>query len=131
MHLSLSGRSQWHHRTVNTRTPETYRDVAEAAWSWVLAQVRWDDGPWIPGSVTTPAATDIPADRDGMHSGIGGLAHVLAEIRLARPWTAPEQDLADGIAQRIRSRIARETDATYFDGLVSMIGISFFWLASS
>ncbi len=107
MHVSLSGRSQWHHRTVNTRTPETYRDVAEAAWSWVLAQVRWDDGPWIPGSVTTPATTDIPADRDGMHSGIGGLAHVLAEIRLARPWTAPEQDLADGIAQRIRSRIAQ------------------------
>jgi len=107
---------------VNTRTPETYRDVAETAWSWVLAQVRWDDGPWIPGSVTTPAATEIPADRDGMHSGIGGLAHVLAEIRLARPWTAPEQDLADGIAQRIRSRIAQETDVTYFDGLVSMIG---------
>ena len=41
-----------------------------------------------PWSVTSPAATELPADRDGMHSGVGGLAHVLAEIRLARPWTA-------------------------------------------
>ena len=33
---------------------ETYSSVAEAAWRWVLDQVRWDDGPWIPASVTVP-----------------------------------------------------------------------------
>jgi hypothetical protein len=108
---------------MSARPSETYRDVADAAWRWVLAQVRWEDGPWIPGSVTTPPSTEIPADRDGMHSGVGGLAHVLAEIRLARPWTAQEQDLADGIAQRTRRGIPTETDATYFDGLVSAIGV--------
>ena len=59
--------------------------VADAAWRWVLDQVRWQDGPWIPGSVAIPDVTDAPWDRDGMHSGVGGLAHVLAEIRAARP----------------------------------------------
>jgi hypothetical protein len=108
---------------VTSQAPETYRSVAEAAWRWVLAQVRWDDGPWIPGSVTAPATTDIPTDRDGMHSGVGGLAHVLAEIRLARRWTAEEQDLADAIAQRVRDGISGETDATFFDGLISAIGV--------
>lgn len=104
-------------------TPETYAATAEAAWRWVLDQVHDDDGPWIPVAVTTPPATGVPAYRDGMHSGIGGLAHVLAEIRLARPWTAEEAALADGIAARVRGRIADETDASYFDGLVSAIGV--------
>lgn len=105
------------------RTPETYRGVADAAWRWVLDQVRWADGPWIPGSVTIPEVTDAPWDRDGMHSGVGGLAHVLAEIRLARPWTAEETGLADAIADRVRSKIPAQTDCTYFDGLVSAIGV--------
>jgi hypothetical protein len=107
---------------VTSRSSETYRSIADAAWSWVLAQVRWDDGPWIPTAVTTPASTDIPADRDGMHSGVGGLAHVLAEIKLARAWTSEEQALADGIAQRLRVGIPGDADATHFDGLVSAIG---------
>jgi hypothetical protein len=79
---------------VTPHNPETYRGLAEAAWRWVLNQVRWDDGPWIPASVTIPAVTDAPWDRDGMHSGVGGLAHVLAEIRLARPWTVERQAAA-------------------------------------
>src|SRR5215471_2521014 len=29
----------------------TYRDLAEAAWSWTLDQVRDDDGPWLPESI--------------------------------------------------------------------------------
>ena len=37
---------------------ETYRDLAEAAWSWTLDQVCDDDGPWLPESVDegTPQA---------------------------------------------------------------------------
>jgi len=49
---------------------EGYRRLGAAGWRWVLDQVRWDDGPWIP---ETPADESIPDDRDGMHSGIGGL----------------------------------------------------------
>ena len=37
---------------MTSRSPETYRATAEAGWRWVLDQVRWDHGPWIPGSVT-------------------------------------------------------------------------------
>ena len=62
-----------------------YRELAEASWAWVLEQVRWDDdGPWIPLAVTDPEPS---WDRDGFHSGIGGLAHLLAEIRLTRELT--------------------------------------------
>jgi hypothetical protein len=107
---------------MTSRTPQTYRAVAEAAWRWVLDQVRWEDGPWIPASVTVPEVTEAAWDRDGLHSGVGGLAHVLAEIRLGRPWTAEEQNLADAIADRVRGAIPAQTDCTYFDGLVSSIG---------
>lgn len=101
---------------------ETYADLGEAAWRWVLDQVRWDDdGPWIPESV--PHEGGPPADRDGMHSGIGGLAHVLAEVRVARPWTDEEARLADGIAERIRGGLPTSTVYSYFDGLVSDLGV--------
>jgi hypothetical protein len=101
----------------------TYADLGAAAWRWVLDQVRWDDaGPWIPVSV--PHEGGAPADdRDGMHSGIGGLAHVLAEVRETRPWTDEEQHLADGIATRIRANLATTTMYSYFDGLVSDLGV--------
>ena len=103
----------------------THGDVrrpGEAAWRWVLDQVRWDDGgPWIPESV--PHDAGPPEDRDGMHSGIGGLAHVLAEVRESRAWTAEEQALADGIAARIRRGLATTEVYSYFDGLVSDIGV--------
>ena len=97
----------------------SYRPVAEAAWRWVLDQVREDDGPWIP---TDPSATEPAYDRDGVHSGIGGLAHVLEEIRLGRPWTAAEASLADAVADRLRSRIPATTDCTLFDGLAGTAG---------
>jgi hypothetical protein len=100
-----------------------YRELADAAWRWVLEQVRWDDGPWIPESVTGPDAPTIPEHRDGLHSGTGGLAQVLAEIRLHRPWTTAEGALATGIAERVRAAIPGSTDCTYFDGLVSDIGV--------
>jgi len=102
-------------------TAQTYADVGEAAWRWVRDQVRWDDGPWIPESV--PHDGGPPAERDGMHSGTGGLAHVLAEIRETRAWTEDETALADGIAARIRSGLATTTAYTYFDGLVSDLGV--------
>jgi hypothetical protein len=108
-------------------SPETYRSLADAAWRWVLDQVRWHDGPWIPESMPTSVAMsvipDVPDHRDGMHSGVGGLAHVLAEIRLVRPWTTEEESLASAIADRVRGGIPAETDCTYFDGLVSAIGV--------
>ena len=105
------------------RSPERYRLVADAAWRWVLDQVRWQDGPWIPVTVAIPEVTDAPSYRDGMHSGVGGLAHVLAEIRAARPWTTEEQSLADAIADRVRGAVPAQMDCTYFDGLVSAIGV--------
>jgi hypothetical protein len=93
---------------------------AQAAWRWVLDQVRWDDGPWIPEVVTE---SEVPRYRDGLHSGIGGLAYVLAEIRLCREWTDEEAALAEAIAERLRGAIPTQTDYTYFDGLVSTIGV--------
>jgi lantibiotic modifying enzyme len=99
----------------------SYGELAEAAWSWVLQQVKWDDlGPWIPEA----AGGEKPEEyRDGMHSGIGGLAHALAEIKLARPWTTDEQALATAVGNRIRSTIPSEASITYFDGLVSSIDV--------
>ncbi|GAA3588029.1 lanthionine synthetase LanC family protein [Kribbella ginsengisoli] len=106
------------------RSADSYRAVAEAAWRWVLDQVRWDAGAWIPESVGGPEPVAVPEYRDnGMHSGLGGLAHVLAEIKLSRPWTAEEQTLADAIAEQIRAAIAEEENYTFFDGLVSHIGV--------
>lgn len=100
---------------------DTYADLGEVAWRWVLGQVRWADGPWIPETV--PHEGGPPEDRDGMHSGIGGLAHVLAEVRVARPWTPEEQALADGIATRVRAGLATTTVYSCFDGLVSDLGV--------
>lgn len=100
-----------------------YRDLAEAAWRWVLAQVRYDDGPWIPSSATDEPVDGPPWDRDGSHSGVGGLAHLLAEIRATRPWTDDEATLADAIAERVRVVTPTQTDATFFDGLASNIGV--------
>lgn len=100
---------------------QTYADLGEAAWRWVLDQVRWDDGPWIPVSV--PHDGGPPEDRDGMHSGIGGLAHVLAEVREAREWTDDEQALADGIVVRVRRGLPTTEMYSYFDGLVSDLGV--------
>ena len=92
-------------------------ELAEAAWRWVLDQVRYDDGgPWIP---LTPAATEPEWDRDGMHSGIGGLVHALSAVAATRSWTDEEAALAAAIADRLRAVTPSATDVTYFDGLVS------------
>ncbi|WP_232836806.1 lanthionine synthetase LanC family protein [Lentzea terrae] len=97
----------------------TYWGTAEAAWRWVLDQVHYDDdGVWIPlpaGGVLEPEA------RDGMYAGVAGLAHVLAEVRLVRSWTAEEQRLADLIAAQLRAGIGTAVDFTFFSGLVGTI----------
>jgi lantibiotic modifying enzyme len=102
---------------------DVHERTAETAWRWVLDQVRHDEhGPWVPTAVTDPPADAPPSDRDGMHSGVAGLAHVLAEIRLGRDWTVEESALADAITTRLRATLAETTDTTYFDGLVGTIG---------
>ncbi|MFI6675401.1 lanthionine synthetase LanC family protein [Kribbella sp. NPDC050470] len=98
----------------------TYGELGEAAWSWVLQQVDWDAaGPWIPEAA---GGAKPEVYLEGMHSGVGGLAHALAEIKLARPWTQAEAGLAAGIADRLHATIPAEQSITYFDGLVSAIG---------
>lgn len=97
----------------------SYREVAESAWAWVQTQVRsGEDGLWLPESADDPGEAPY-----GMHSGIGGLAHLLAEIRLTRPWTPDEAALADEIRTTIVGRIPDEPRCDYFDGLVSHIGV--------
>ncbi len=95
--------------------PTTYRDLAESAWRWVQAQVReGDEGLWLPEH---PGQRARPEHPFGMHSGIGGLAHTLADLRLVRPLTPAEHGLADGIAETVRRRVPTETEYDYFDGL--------------
>src|SRR4051794_39859763 len=106
-----------------TPRPDTYRMTAELGWRWGLDQVRWDDGPWVPRSVPLPPVAEPPWDRDGLHSGIGGLAHTLAEIRLVRPWTDEEQRLAAAIAGRLRGVVPDQEDCTFFDGLAGTVGV--------
>ena len=81
-------------------TAQTYRELAQDAWSWVLGQVRGDDGPWFPEVVsdTEPQAERQakPADdRDSLYAGIAGLAPVLAEIGQHRPLTGEEKYAPD------------------------------------
>ncbi len=96
--------------------------VAEAGWRWVLDQVRRDDGLWIPDAVPDDGPAEKPDQVTGMHSGIGGLAYVLAEIRLTRDWTEEEADLATAIGVQLRHAIPTATVPNFFDGLVSDIG---------
>jgi hypothetical protein len=101
--------------------PATYRDLAERSWAWVLTQVRENDaGLWLPAH---PGGTEPGEDPYGMHSGIGGLAHVLTEVRLTRDLTAAEERLAERIADTLVRRIPSETEFDYFMGLVSTIGV--------
>jgi hypothetical protein len=92
-----------------------YRDLGEAAWSWVLGQVRDDGGPWLPDVVTDG---EPPAgDRDSLYAGIAGLAPVLAEIRQHRTLTDAEHALASGIVARLSAMVPVRADASLYDGL--------------
>lgn len=101
--------------------PSTYREVAERAWAWVLTQVRQgEDGVWLTGH---PVQAEPGESSYGMHSGVGGLAHSMAEIRLTRPLAAAELTLGEEIRETLVRRIPDETGYDYFDGLVSTIGV--------
>jgi hypothetical protein len=101
--------------------PERYRGLAERAWSWVLTQVRYaEDGPWLREH---PRQTEPGDFRYGMHSGVGGLAHAVEEIRMARELTSAELALGAEICDTLVRRIPLETACDYFDGLTSAIGV--------
>jgi lanthionine synthetase-like protein len=103
--------------------PSVYRELAERAWRWVLDQVRWTDGPWVPLRVDDAGEPAFDEDyRDGVHEGTGGLALTLAEVRLTRPWTKEEGDLAEAIAARLVRRIPEVADISFFDGLSGTVG---------
>ncbi|MET7422944.1 lanthionine synthetase LanC family protein [Dactylosporangium sp. NPDC005555] len=94
-----------------------YRELGEAAWAWTLAHVHHDeDGPWLPAEVTDGEPHPAP-DRDSLYAGIAGLAPVLAEIRLHRPLTGAETDLADAIVARLSAAAATRVEPSLYDGL--------------
>jgi lantibiotic modifying enzyme len=105
---------------------EGYRDLAEAAWAWVLGQVRDDDGPWLPVSVGVDEPTGGPdptpgPDRDCLYDGIAGLAPVLAEIALHRGLSAAEAELADGIVARLSRLAQTATESGLYEGLAGQV----------
>jgi Lanthionine synthetase C-like protein len=97
---------------------EVYRDVGEAGWSWVLAQVRDEDGPWLPAVVPDgERAEGPPQDRDTLYEGIAGLAPALAEIGQARALREQEQALAAGIVARLSAGAAERVEPSLYVGL--------------
>lgn len=99
-----------------------YRELGEAAWSWVLDQIREDDGPWLPETVAEGPADGgpdpVPAkDRDSLYGGIAGLAPVLAEIARHREPTDRERSLATGIVTRLSAAARTRTEPSLYDGL--------------
>ena len=99
-------------------TSDAYRELGEAAWSWVLSQVREDDGPFLPATVPEDGGQVAPAeDRDSLYSGIGGLAPVLAEIAQYRPLRDVEHALAAGVVARLSAKARVRTEPSLYDGL--------------
>jgi lantibiotic modifying enzyme len=97
---------------------EAYRELGEAAWSWVLSQVREDDGPWLPATVSEDRRQPEPAeDRDSLYAGIAGLAPVLAEIAQRRALSDVEQALASGVVARLSAEASVRTEPSLYDGL--------------
>jgi hypothetical protein len=95
-----------------------YREIGEAAWSWVLGHLREDDGLWLPDVVPDDGPPTGPAyDRDSLYAGIAGLAPVLAEVRQARPLDDAEQDLAARIVARLSAAAQTRTEPSLYDGL--------------
>jgi len=103
------------------RDPEIYRELGEQAWSWTLAQVRDDDGPWLPETVTDEPPARPADDRDSLYAGIAGLAPVLAEIASYRPLTGTERVLADGITERLARSAGERTEPSLYDGLAGFV----------
>ena len=97
---------------------EVCRELGEAAWAWVLGQVRGDDGPWLPEVVSAEDRPAVPGeDRDSLYAGIGGLAPVLAEIGRYRTLTGAEEALAAGIVARLGAGARTRTEPSLYGGL--------------
>jgi lantibiotic modifying enzyme len=97
---------------------EVYRELGEAAWAWVLAHVREEDGPWLPEVVPDDGEPVEPgADRDSLYAGIGGLAPVLTEIGQYRAVSDAEQVLATGIVSRLCAMAHTRTEPSLYSGL--------------
>ena len=97
---------------------EVYRELGEAAWAWVLRQVREDGGPWLPEVVAEGGQSAMPGvDRDSLYAGIGGLALVMAEIGQHRALSSTEQALSAGIAARLSATAGARADASLYLGL--------------
>ncbi|MEU8789254.1 lanthionine synthetase LanC family protein [Streptomyces sp. NPDC048643] len=95
-----------------------YRQLGEAAWSWVLDHVREDEGPWLPERLSGGEQDVTPAkDRDSLYSGIAGLAPVLAEIAQHRELSERERALADGIVTRLSAEAKGRVEPSLYDGL--------------
>ncbi|KOV57491.1 lanthionine synthetase [Streptomyces sp. NRRL WC-3618] len=100
--------------------------MGEAAWSWVLDQVRDDDGPWLPETVPSDVAQDsadaVPGkDRDCLYAGIAGLAPVLAEIARYREPADRERSLTAGIVTRLSAEAKVQTEPSLYDGLAGFV----------
>jgi len=97
---------------------EAYRELAEAAWSWVLSYVREDDGVWLPATVWEDWREKGPAeDRDSLYAGIAGLAPVLAEIARYRALRDVEQTLANRVVARLSAQATVRREPSLYDGL--------------
>ena len=96
---------------------EVYRDLGEAAWAWVLGQVREEDGPWLPEVVPDDGPVEPGEDRDSLYAGIAGLAPVLAEISHHRAVSDAEQALATGIVARLSAMAQTRTEPSLYSGL--------------
>lgn len=94
-----------------------YRELAEDSWAWVLGQVRDDEGPWVPVSVSERGEATPDVERDCFYCGIAGLAPVLAEISQHRALTDAEHGLQNGVAERLYSLVSTRHEASLYDGL--------------
>ncbi len=99
-------------------TSEAYRELGEAAWSWVRLHLREDDGPWLPATVSDGWQQTGPArDRDCLYDGIAGLAPVLAEIAQYRALSDDEQALASEVVARLSRMAGERVEPSLYDGL--------------
>ena len=97
-----------------------YRELGEAAWAWVLGQVRGHDGPWLPDEVDDDPPQPT-GDRDTFYAGIAGLAPVLAELARHRELDSTERALAAGIVDRLARLAPAGLEPSLYDGLAGYV----------
>ncbi len=102
---------------MSVTTPGELRSVGESAWSWVLGQLREQDGVWLPEWVRDGEAPAADPDRDSLYCGVAGLAPVLREIEATRGLTNDEDGLSAAIVQRLDQVSRTATDASLYFGL--------------